>query len=97
MSKICKGAVIAATGNGYVELFRTGADVAVNLFGLAKDKYDEQWLMRVLILDKAPETEQGLSDALDSVYKEDEKKQPAFQEKNWHVIHAVLDLVFRVL
>ena len=57
MSKICKGAVIAATGNGYVELFRTGADVAVNLFGLAKDKYDEQWLMKVLVLDNAPETE----------------------------------------
>ena len=67
-SKVAGGITSALTGNGYSDLIQVGVDAALALFGYAKDKYNESWLMKVLVIDNRPVDEEALLKIIGIIY-----------------------------
>ena len=59
-SKLAGGITSALTGDGYSDLIQVGLDAALSIFNVAKDKYNESWLMKVLVIDGRPTNESSL-------------------------------------
>ena len=59
-SNIAGGITSALAGNGYSDLIQVGVDAATALFNVAKEKYNESWLMKVLVVDNRPVNEAAL-------------------------------------
>ena len=59
-SKLAGGITSALTGDGYSDLIQVGLDAALSFFNVAKDKYNESWLMKVLVIDGRPTNESSL-------------------------------------
>ena len=74
-SKLAGGITSALTGDGYSDLMQVGLDAASALFNVAKDKYNESWLMKVLVIDsQSVIDEASLLKVIEIIYKEDGKK-----------------------
>ena len=71
-SNIAGGITSALAGNGYSDLIQVGVDAATALFNVAKEKYNEGWLMKVLVVDNRPVNEAALLKVIEIIYKEDE-------------------------
>ena len=71
-SNVAGGITSALTGNGYSDLIQVGVDAALALFNIAKDKYIESWLMKVLVVDNSPVDEVALLNVIGIIYQEDE-------------------------
>ena len=59
----------------FTDLIQVGIQAASALFNVAKDKYNESWLMKVLVIDsQSVIDEASLLKVIEIIYKEDGKK-----------------------
>ena len=95
------GAVIAAaTGSGYEALINVGIDALSFAYKEGKKKNDENWLIKVLVVDREPTNTADLKYVLQQIYKEDENLnviENSFIGINWHIVHAGLNIIFKTL
>ena len=64
LSDLSGAVVAAATGNGYSDLINVGIKAIKFVFDEGKKKYDENWIIQVLVVDREPTNITELKDVL---------------------------------
>ena len=86
-----------ATGSGLSDLLSLGVEVSQSVIGLARDKYQQSWIFKVIAMDTTPQDQAQLQRIVDQIYREDADFKPTFAEKEWHVVHAGISAIFHAL
>ena len=74
-SSLAGGIKSAIMDGEFTDLIQVGIQTASALFNVAKDKYNESWLMKVLVIDsQSVIDEASLLKVIEIIYKEDGKK-----------------------
>ena len=67
-SKIADNVTSILTNNSYSDLITFGTDAVSKIFGIAKGKYNENWIIKVLIIDNRPIDEAVLFNIISIIY-----------------------------
>ena len=74
-SSLAGGIKSAIMDGQFTDLIQVGIQAASALFNVAKDQYNESWLMKVLVIDsQSVIDEASLLKVIEIIYKEDGKK-----------------------
>ena len=95
LSKLSGAVVSAATGSGYTDLINVGIEALSFAYNEAKKKYDEDWITKVLVVDREPADISELIYIIKQIYEEDKDLNVIQKRINWHIVHAGLNAIFK--